>query len=133
MHISKVALLAAQLSSVLAVPTRGSVVRPPFPSLSVAAGASETLPPTPAKTGAPTPEEGDEEEGGENEIEQFAEFDVPIVVPGGGKVDTLYPPGVGFFHNYTFDPWVQQTDRDYQLNSKTASLRSKFKVPTTAP
>lgn len=104
MHISKLALLAAQLSSVLAAPTRGSVVRHPFPSLSVAAGASETLPPTPTETGAPAPEEGAEGEGGENEIEQSAEFDIPIVVPGGSKVDTLYPPGVSFFNNYTFDP-----------------------------
>ncbi|RSL38059.1 hypothetical protein CEP53_015214, partial [Fusarium sp. AF-6] len=32
-------------------------------------------------------------EGAEDEVEQAGEFDVPIVLPGGSKVDTLYPPG----------------------------------------
>ncbi|KEY64582.1 hypothetical protein S7711_10741 [Stachybotrys chartarum IBT 7711] len=47
---------------------------------------------TPAAPGAEEPAEGGEEVA-ENEVEQEGQFDVPIVLPAGDKVDTLFPPG----------------------------------------
>lgn len=47
----------------------------------------------PAAPGAEEPAE-DGEEGAENEVEQEGQFDVPVVLPAGDKVDTLFPPGV---------------------------------------
>ncbi|KAM0437914.1 hypothetical protein ACHAPT_002279 [Fusarium lateritium] len=104
MKLSIVTLLATQLSVTLAAPAaiqqgRRTIIRPRSPHSPIKAVASEASAVVPSSTSAAVPAEtgaesgeGDEE-GAEDEVEQAGEFDVPIVLPGGSKVDTLYPPG----------------------------------------
>ncbi|WAO96828.1 Hypothetical protein NCS54_01451500 [Fusarium falciforme] len=99
MKLFTITLLATQLSAILAAPAAiqhdsRALVRPrsPHARFSLAATVTSTI--VPSQTSAAAGEGGEGgEEGAEDEVEQAGEFDVPIVLPGGSKVDTLYPPG----------------------------------------
>ncbi|KAJ4192423.1 hypothetical protein NW767_010649 [Fusarium falciforme] len=99
MKLFTISLLATQLSAILAAPAAiqydsRALVRPrsPHARFSLAATVTSTI--VPSQTSAAAGEGGEGgEEGAEDEVEQAGEFDVPIVLPGGSKVDTLYPPG----------------------------------------
>ncbi|KAM5375758.1 hypothetical protein ACJZ2D_005814 [Fusarium nematophilum] len=113
MQLSKITLLLAQLPALLAAPT---VIREDVHALvqaqsatTTGAAVSGTPSAAPAEPGAGEGEAGDEEggeEGAEDEVEQAGEFGVPIVLPGGSKVDTLYPPG----QNGVFEIEFQNAD-----------------------
>ncbi|KAJ4323528.1 hypothetical protein N0V84_004267 [Fusarium piperis] len=96
MKLSIITLLATQLSAIQAAPAAiqddsRALVRPRSPHARFSRLATVTSTIVPIETGAGSGEGG--EEGAEDEVEQAGEFDVPIVLPGGSKVDTLYPPG----------------------------------------
>ncbi|KAJ3459823.1 hypothetical protein MRS44_015896 [Fusarium solani] len=83
MKLFTITLLATQLSAILAAPAAiqhdsRALARPrsPHARFSLAATVTSTI--VPSQTSAAAGE---------------GEFDVPIVLPGGSKVDTLYPPG----------------------------------------
>lgn len=82
-------------------------------------------------------EEAGEGEGAENEVEQAGQFDVPITLPGGNKVDTLYPPGVSSSHPPSWtavDTMLPEGRRLTEASrSKTASSKSSSRTPTAAP
>ncbi|KAF5011888.1 hypothetical protein FDECE_2021 [Fusarium decemcellulare] len=98
MHVFKITLLLAQLSATLAAPTVVQSYAHALVAVQSATTTTVAITPsaTPAEPGAGDGGAGGEEgaeEGAEDEVEQAGEFDVPIVLPGGSKVDTLYPPG----------------------------------------
>ncbi|KAI8712084.1 hypothetical protein NCS52_01473700 [Fusarium sp. LHS14.1] len=105
MKLFTITLLATQLPAILAAPAaiqddRRAIVRPrsPHARFSLVATVTSTIVPSQTSAAAGGGAEAGEgaeggEEGAEDEVEQAGEFDVPIVLPGGSKVDTLYPPG----------------------------------------
>ena len=137
MKLFTITLLTTQLSATLAAPAaiqhdRRALVRPRSPHARFSLVATVTSTIVPSQTSAAAGEGGEGgEEGAEDEVEQAGEFDVPIVLPGGSKVDTLYPPGVSVLSIGAF--YNEAHCLICRLDSKTASLRSSSRTPRTAP
>lgn len=140
MKLFTITLLATQLSATIAAPAAikhdsRAVVRPRSPHARFPLVATVTSTIVPSQTSAAAGEggEGGEggEEGAEDEVEQAGEFDVPIVLPGGSKVDTLYPPGVSILSISAY--YNEARCLICRLDSKTASSRSSSRTPRTVP